>query len=98
MAQSDSFTTSGAGDYAINYSKLTFSWSATQNIAQNKSTVSWTLTVSTGGGTYFSRYLKINGGIKYAVGVPYQNSSPQEYFGSGTELASGSFDVFHNNW
>lgn len=42
--------------------------------------------------------MKINGTVKYGYGVPYQDYSPSgTYYNSGTQLASGSFTIYHNN-
>lgn len=93
MALSGSFNTNSVDGYY-----LTFSWSATQSIANNKSTVSWTLSFggSSGYADVFSRKVTAGGTVRYGYGYPYDNNYPQDRYTVGSTIRSGSFEVTHN--
>lgn len=90
MALSGSVTT---GSY--NGRSVTLYWSATQNITNNTSTVSWTLEGSgsaSGWVTVSELRVTANGSEEYYRS--YTNHTNCYY---GTTLASGSFTVYHNS-
>ena len=95
MALSGSVSTT---DYQGRY--LTCSWSATQSIANNTSTISWTLKgAGTGQSTWYNAgpiwigFENTNGTNIYSN--TYWSSRQKLY--DGTVVASGSFTVTHNN-
>lgn len=70
-----------------------FSWSATQNISANKSTVSWTLKTAGSMTGYIAERtvnLRINGSTKWS-----KTDRVERY--TGQTVASGSFSVTHNS-
>ena len=91
MALSGSLNTSSYGSYGR---YLTLSWTATQDVANNTSTVNWTLKGA--GGTTTSYYkaggfkVVINGVTVYSKGSDYRIS-----LYNGTTVASGSLLVYH---
>lgn len=89
MALSGSVTTGAYSDRSV-----TLSWSASQNVANNTSTISWTLK---GSGSYSGWVrvseirIKINGSQVY-----YRDSSHHTNCYNGTVLCSGSTTIGHN--
>ena len=75
---SGSFRTYGydSGDASPDY--FTFSWTATQNIAENKSVISWSVILDGGSSGYhqevFSREVRINSILEGYDGVPNEQS------------------------
>jgi len=88
MALSGSFNTSAYSDRYI-----TVSWSATQNIANNTSTVSWTIR-GAGGGT--SNWYTSGNFEMWANGAQRFFSATRINLYNGTTVASGSFVVAHD--
>lgn len=91
MATSGSFTTTSYSNR-----NLVFSWSLqSQSIADNTSTISWTLK---GGGSASGYYLTqnitltVNGTTVYSTG-----QTPQIKLWNGTTVASGTATIAHNN-
>lgn len=73
---------------------LTFVWSATQSIANNTSTISWTLK-----GTRSSTHYVKAGGFKLTIDGSTVYSKSTDYrikLYNGTEIASGSKTISHN--
>ena len=90
MALSGSVTTSSSSGRSV-----TLSWTATQSVANNTSTISWTLkgSGSAGGWVVVSEIrVKIAGAQVY-----YRNSSNHTNCYQGTQLASGSLTVSHSS-
>lgn len=91
MALSGSLTTNAYGGVR----SLTLTWSATQNISGNQSTVNWTLAGSGSTANYNPYYyagpfrVTINGAQAY-------NSTTRIQLRSGTVVASGSTTIAHN--
>lgn len=93
MAISGSVST---GDYQGRY--LTCTWSATQSIANNTSTIYWTLKGAGGSGWYYSGPIWIgfeNTGGSNIYSNTYWTSRQKLY--DGTVVATGSFTISHNN-
>lgn len=86
MALSGSFNT---GSYDGRY--YTLSWSATQSIANNQSTISWSISCAGGSGWYAERTLTAT-----LAGVTLVNKTDRVQRYAGT-IASGSFNVNHNS-
>ena len=89
MASSGSFNTNG---YSSRY--LTFSWSvASQNIANNQTTINWTLK-GAGGGT--NNWFK-SGNFQVVIdGAVVYSSATRINLYNGTVVASGSYTITHN--
>lgn len=90
MALSGSVTTS---DYENR--SVTFNWSATQDISNNKSTISWNLVGSGSASGYYvvsELRITVDGVEKY-----YRDTSNHTNCYNGTTLASGSFELSHSN-
>ena len=85
---SGSFNTSG---YQGRY--LNFSWTATQSVAENKSTISWTLK---GAGTATSSYYKAGNFKVVIAGETVYSSSTRINLYNGTTVASGTKVITHN--
>ena len=87
MALSGSFnTTAYSGRY------LTFSWSATQNVANNTSTISWQLVgAGTGSGYYMAGNFKV-----VIAGETVYSSATRIELRVGTVVASGTKTLTHN--
>ena len=98
MALSGSFSTTGysGGGSPDN---LTFAWTATQDIATNQSTVSWTVKVGGGNSgwrnTLFSRKVTVGSDTK-GYGYPYDGNYPQESVYNGTLVFQGQTVISHN--
>lgn len=90
MANSGSFNTSA---YSSRY--LTFSWSvASQDVANNRTTINWTLKGA--GGSTTSWYQ--SGNFKVVInGVQVYYSATRIQLYNGTTVASGSYTINHNN-
>lgn len=89
MALSGSFNTTG---YQGRY--LTFSWTATQDISGNTSTISWTLK---GAGTAVSSWYN-TGPVKVVIeGEEVYSSSTRFKLYNGTVVASGTKKLTHNS-
>lgn len=88
MALSGSFnTTAYSGRY------LTLSWTATQDIATNTSTISWTLKGAGGSSIYYKA-----GAFKVVIaGETVYSSSTRIQLYSGTVVASGTKKIQHNS-
>lgn len=69
----------------------TLSWTATQSIANNQSTVSWTLSCAGGGGWYAERTLRVAIAGSYVV-----DKTDRVERRAGT-IASGELVITHNN-
>lgn len=90
MASSGSFNTS-----AYNGRYLTFAWTEqSQSIADNKTTISWTLKGA--GGSTTNYYISGNFRVVIAGTTVYSSSSRIELF-NGTTVASGTFTLTHNS-
>ena len=90
MASSGSFNTS-----AYNGRYLTFAWTEqSQSIADNKTTISWTLKGA--GGSTTNYYISGNFRVVIAGTTVYSSSSRIELF-NGTTVASGTFTLKHNS-
>lgn len=88
MALSGSFnTTAYSGRY------LTFSWTATQNVAANTSTISWRLV---GAGTGSGYYMSGNFKVVIAGETVYQSATRIE-LRVGTVVATGTKTLTHNS-
>ena len=89
MASSGSFNTNA---YSSRY--LTFSWSVqSQSIANNTTTISWSLKGAGGGSTYYKSgnfKVVINGSVVYS-------SATRIELRNGTTVASGTFTMSHDN-
>ena len=87
MALSGSFnTTAYKGRY------LTFSWTATQNVAANTSTLSWKLVgAGTGSGYYMAGNFKV-----VIAGETVYSSTTRIELRVGTVVASGTKTITHN--
>lgn len=90
MALSGSVTTSSSSGRSV-----TLNWSATQSIANNTSTVSWTL-VGSGSASGWVRVSELRVTIN-GTQVYYRDSSNHTDCYSGTQLASGSTTISHNS-
>lgn len=89
MASSGSFNTSG---YSSRY--LTFSWSvASQNIANNQTTINWSLK---GAGGATNNYFKAGNFAVVIDGVTVYSSATRINLYNGTLVASGSYTITHN--
>lgn len=91
MALSGSVNTSAYG-----YRYLTVSWTATQNIANNTSTISWTLKAAKNGGSD-DRYYQA-GGFKVVIDGTTVYSKSTDYrvtTYNGTKIASGTHTISH---
>ena len=90
MALSGSVTTGAYSNRSV-----TLNWSATQDIANNRSTISWNLK---GSGSYSGWVrvsevrIKINGSQVY-----YRDSSHHTDAYNGTQICSGSTIIGHNS-
>jgi hypothetical protein len=92
MALSGSISTSAWSD-GIDSCKVVLNWTATQNIANNTSTISWNLTSSPSSGYVIISELR----VKLAgEQVSYRHSSNHTQGWSGTVLASGTKTITHN--
>lgn len=90
MALSGSVTTSSSSSRSV-----TLNWSATQNVANNTSTISWSLVgsgSSTGWVVVSELRVTIDGSQEY-----YRSSSNHTNCYQGTVLASGTKTITHNN-
>ena len=82
------------------WGSMTFSWSATQNVTNNTSTISWRIYANVGklsGGNsgwinYHELSVKINNDSVY-----YRSSSGETQCYNGTQLASGTKTLTHNS-
>ncbi len=92
---SGSFTTNSITDYGLTTS-FRFSWTATQSITNNTSTVSWNVTtIQSPQGSGYQR--TIMGGSTVTVnGRSYTISSGQGAY-NGLQIASGSTVITHND-
>ena len=89
MASSGSFNTSG---YSSRY--LNFSWSvASQNIANNQTTINWTLK---GAGGPTNNYFKAGNFAVVIDGATVYSSATRINLYNGTVVASGSYTLTHN--
>lgn len=89
MALSGSIVTNHFSNSTVKETWLTFNWNATQNIAENSSTVSWNVTVSrvnTSWVQFYNTSIIVNG-TQYGTNGQYSN---------GKVIASGSFKVWHD--
>lgn len=89
MALSGSIVTNHFSNSTVKETWLTFNWNATQNIAENTSTVSWNVTVSrvnTSWVQFYNTSIIVNG-TQYGTNGQYSN---------GKVIASGSFKVWHD--
>ena len=90
MASSGSFNTSG---YSSRY--LNFSWSvASQNIANNQTTINWTLK---GAGGATNNYFKAGNFQVVIDGAIVYSSATRINLYNGTVVASGSYTITHNS-
>lgn len=90
MALSGSVTTSSSNGRSV-----TLNWSATQSVANNTSTISWSL-VGSGSGSGWVRVSELNVVIN-GTQVYYRSSSNHTNCYNGTSLASGSLTISHNS-
>ena len=100
MALSGSFSTNvttAGGELDANYPRnLVVTWSATQNIANNTSTISWTLKTGSSNNAYY--YTSVNR-VKLTINgtVVYNDQSTGTYRYANETLGSGSITVSHNS-
>lgn len=100
MALSGSFSTSvttANGELDANYPRnLVVTWTATQNVANNTSTISWTLKTGSSNSDYY--YTTVNR-VKLIINgtVVYNDQSTGTYRYANTTLGSGSITVSHNS-
>lgn len=94
MALSDSFTTSQVNDYGVNFS-ITCSWTATQSIQNNTSTISWTLKANTNGPGYVRGVY----GIRLLIDNIYalNTTGKRGDYGDGITIRTGTTTVTHND-
>lgn len=92
MALSGNFTTSSITGYGVTFS-ATLSWTATQNIQTNASTISWTLKANTDGPGYKRTVYNVEITIDGTATTSNRNTS----YGDGATIWSGSRVVNHNN-
>ena len=89
MALSGSLTTNAYGGVR----SLTLTWSATQSVESNTSTINWTLSGSGSGGGYY-----VSGNFKVVMdGITVYTSATRINLWSGTVVATGSHTVAHNS-
>jgi len=89
MASSGSFTTSTYSSRG-----LLFEWSVqSQSIANNTTTISWSLTGTGGGSTWYT-----SGNFKVTIdGQQVYYSSTRINLSKGTVVASGTYTISHSN-
>ena len=92
MALSGSFTTNNLYEYSVNFS-ATLSWTATQDIQNNTSTVSWSIRANTDGPGY--RRTVYN--VEVTVDGTPTTSNRNTAYGDGATIWSGSKVVTHNS-
>ena len=92
MALSGNFTTSSITGYGVTFS-ATLSWTATQDIQTNASTVSWSLKANTDGPGYKRTVYNVEITIDGTATTSNRNTS----YGDGSTIWSGSRVVNHNN-
>ena len=94
MALSGYVTSGTAGSGGQSYFRV--DWTATQNVANNKSTVSWTLKLYCGSNKWYTNAVKINyvkiNGTTVKSEETYSNKQSQTY-----TLDSGTIDISHNS-
>lgn len=100
MALSGSFSTNittANGELDANYPRnLVVTWTATQNVANNTSTISWTLKTGSSNSAYY--YTTVNR-VKLIINgtTVYNDQSTGTYRYANTTLGSGSITVSHNS-
>lgn len=75
--------------------RIVLNWTATQSITNNKSTISWNIKCSTSQGGYV-----VVGEVRATINgteVFYRPTSDRSNCSNGTQIASGTIDVPHNN-
>lgn len=75
--------------------RIVLNWTATQSVANNKSTISWNIKCSTAQGGWV-----VVGEVKATINgtqVYYRSTSDRSNCYNGTQIASGTIDVPHNN-
>lgn len=75
--------------------RIVLNWTATQSITNNKSTISWNIKCSTSQGGYV-----VVGEVRATINgteVFYRSTSDRSNCSNGTQIASGTIDVPHNN-
>ena len=106
MALNGSFKSSKTGNYGYGPTGLIFSWSATQDVTNNRSTISWTLTTTHDSGDMTSGWWYKAGPINMTMTATnglfsgtssYSNGSRIELHGGGTQIASGTAVLTHNS-
>lgn len=88
--QTSAWTSSNGYDW-----RIVLNWTATQSITNNKSTISWNIKCSTSQGGYV-----VVGEVKATINgtqVYYRPTSDRSNCYDGTQIASGTIDVPHNN-
>lgn len=97
MATSGSLNTSTWSD-STDSRYLKFDWTATQSIAENKSTITWTLkSYGSGSSTYVKGgpfQVVLNDNTSSPI---YKNSTRINLLKTGNQIASGSFTINHNS-
>ena len=94
MALSGSVSTNAWTDESGSTWKVVLNWSATQSVANNTSTISWNIKVSTGSGGYVV-VSEIR--VKIAGEEVYYRSHDNHTNGyNGTQIASGTKTITHN--
>ena len=96
MALSGSVTTTAESSSSVGRS-VTLNWSATQDVANNRSTISWSLVGSGGGSEYY--WVEV-GEIRVTINgsqVYYRDSSTHTKCYIGTVLCSGTTTIDHNS-
>lgn len=75
--------------------RIVLNWTATQSIATNKSTIAWDIKMSTAQGGYV-----VVGEVRATINgkeVFYRPTSDRSNCSNGTQIASGTIEVDHNN-
>ena len=88
--QTSAWTSSNGYDW-----RIVLNWTATQSIATNKSTISWNIKCSTSQGGYV-----VVGEVRATINgkeVFYRPTSDRSNCSNGTQIASGTIEVEHNN-
>lgn len=71
-----------------------FSWTSTQNIAANKTTINWSMTLQGSQVDVFTRGVKVQD-TQYGYGEPFSWNWPQDNHVIGWVAYSGSTDIYH---
>lgn len=98
MALSGSVATSAYTTSSGNNWTVVLNWTATQSVSTNKSTISWNIKANYSGSST-STYVVV-GEVKATINgtqVFYRDTSKRSECKKGTQIASGTIEVEHNN-